>query len=725
MKKMVSLLGLMMMSAVIFGQVTIHYWNFNGTPGTQPNAWVSPVSATTGSGSITHNITNTASFSGDVGNVEGSDGAGGSFCAVDQVNNGNSLIFSVTSVGYSDLVFSYTTRGTGSGFTTQTIDYSTDGTNFSNFTTITGRNVTSYSVQTVNFSSVSAANNNADFKIKITLSGATGATGNNRFDNFKVRGTTLTLNDGDGSASISNNNGSVLDGKPIWLRNTSNSQADIVISGTSSGTLANASITVPSSWGVISDANVSLSGTGFSGSTFSTSSNVITISSALLTNTATGTVHLDNITTPNPTSVSDDGNYQFLVKTAKSGGTLTSLATSPTAYVVIPIANIRDETSGVSNDLNKTVVVYGNLTGPTGSFSTTGTDNFIQDATGGVNIFRSGVISLTQSNNYFVKGQVIQFPSGGLTEVNPGSATDIIDDGAGTPVSGTLTTVTALSSDNPANEGSLFTIQNVSLTSGTWPTVAGTNNTTTTLTFSDASLNSFTVFIDAETDIDGTTEPTWPQDLRGIWTDKSGYGLLPRALTDIAAAGTLPVELVNFRASKSLNGVTLNWSTKTETNNNGFEIEKSADKSSWTKVGFVAGKGTTTEAQTYSFSLPITRNASQLYFRLKQLDNDGKFEYSKIEEISVLADRFELIGNYPNPFNPTTKIAFNLPKDANVRVSVSNILGQEIAVLANRTFKAGNGITVDFNAANFSTGMYFYTVTVDGKSFTKSMTLMK
>ncbi len=226
--------------------------------------------------------------------------------------------------------------------------------------------------------------------------------------------------------------------------------------------------------------------------------------------------------------------------------------------------------------------------------------------------------------------------------------------------------------------------------------------------------------------------------LRIVFAVVAGHNLADLKLSAAAAkvyfsVETVPVELVSFKASKSNSGVTLNWSTKTETNNAGWEIESrqlttdngQQKNTEFAKVGFVSGKGTTTEVQRYSFSLPITRNASQMQFRLKQIDNDGKFQYSSIEEISVLADKFELLGNYPNPFNPATKIAFNLPKDANVRVSVSNVLGQEIAVLANRSFKAGNGITVDFNASSFSTGMYFYTVSVDGKSFTKSMTLMK
>ena len=185
---------------------------------------------------------------------------------------------------------------------------------------------------------------------------------------------------------------------------------------------------------------------------------------------------------------------------------------------------------------------------------------------------------------------------------------------------------------------------------------------------------------------------------------------------------TVPVELASFSASKVSNGVVLNWSTKTETNNSGFEIERSADKATWTKIGFVAGKGTTTESQSYSFS---DKKVSGLaHYRLKQIDNNGSVHFSGVESVSVLADKFELIGNYPNPFNPTTTISFNLPVDSKVKVAVSNILGQELKVVANREFKAGK-IEVPFNATNLATGMYFYTVTVNGKSFTKSMTLVK
>jgi len=185
----------------------------------------------------------------------------------------------------------------------------------------------------------------------------------------------------------------------------------------------------------------------------------------------------------------------------------------------------------------------------------------------------------------------------------------------------------------------------------------------------------------------------------------------------------LPVELTSFTVNKSETGASLVWSTKTETNNYGFEVEKSADLASWTKIGFVAGKGTSTVSQSYSYA--DNKATGTVYYRLKQLDNNGGFHYTGVETITLTADKFEVVGNFPNPFNPTTKIAFNLPQDGKVRVSISNILGQEIAVLANGDFKAGANIQVPFNASKMTSGVYFYTVTANGKSVTKSMTLMK
>ncbi|MBN8706369.1 MAG: hypothetical protein J0L62_10890, partial [Bacteroidetes bacterium] len=616
MKKMI-LLGMgLLMGSMVFGQVTITHWNFNsGNTGTATAQWPSPIANASGSGTLSHDLTTTEAFAGSTLNAIGADVSGNALCPTGDGNNGKSLVFSVSTLGYVDIVFSYATRGTSTGFNTHTIDYSSDGTNFTNVSTITGRNVTSFSIQTVDLSAISEVENNPDFKLRITISGASNATGNNRFDNVKLTGV-LPLNDGDGTASISNATAGILTGKDIFSANTLTS-VDVLINGTSTGTLTSASVTVPTSWGTISESNVALSGTGFSSATFSVLSNVITISSATLTNTTTGTVQLTGLSTPNPASSTDNGNYSFSVKTAKSGGTLTSIANSPVAFVIIPISSIRDETGGIPNDLNSYVAVQGTVSVQSGKLSTTNTETFIQDATGGVNIFKIGLTNMKIDTSYIVKGQVIQFS--GLTEISPASGTDIIEVGASTPVVESIQTASLLNSNGPTFEGSLVGIKNVTLISGTWPLIA----TDATLSFQDEFSTPFTVYIDGNGDIDGSSEPIWPKDLRGVWVEKSsGLGLLVRSLTDIYDANTLPVELSSFTVSASGKNALLKWETTTETNNAGFEVLRNGQS-----VGFVSGKGTTTEKQSYLFT---DKNVSgKVSYQLKQVDTDGKTTFPR------------------------------------------------------------------------------------------------
>ncbi|MBK7160622.1 MAG: T9SS type A sorting domain-containing protein [Ignavibacteria bacterium] len=190
----------------------------------------------------------------------------------------------------------------------------------------------------------------------------------------------------------------------------------------------------------------------------------------------------------------------------------------------------------------------------------------------------------------------------------------------------------------------------------------------------------------------------------------------------------LPVELSALTSTVSGRDVTINWTTITETNNAGFDIERSAN-GEWTKVGNVTGHGNTTASENYSFN---DRNvASGRYnYRLKQIDFNGNFEYFNLSnEVNVGApDNFSLRQNYPNPFNPSTKIEFALPKDGNVSLSVYDNSGKEVASLINENRAAGY-YTVDFNAAGLASGVYFYKLDVRSgdQSFVKvlKMSLLK
>ncbi len=197
----------------------------------------------------------------------------------------------------------------------------------------------------------------------------------------------------------------------------------------------------------------------------------------------------------------------------------------------------------------------------------------------------------------------------------------------------------------------------------------------------------------------------------------------------VSGPGTVPVELTSFSANTVGTTVTLNWATATETNNRGFEIQRKSGNNEFTTVGFVAGKGTTTFTQKYSYSDKLDQFGAVSY-RLKQIDFDGTSSYSAIVETEILKpSTFELSQNYPNPFNPSTSIKFGLAVDSKVTMKVFNILGQEVATLLNGNLSAGNH-SVKFEAGSLQSGVYFARIDaagVDGSSFSsvKKMTLSK
>ena len=186
----------------------------------------------------------------------------------------------------------------------------------------------------------------------------------------------------------------------------------------------------------------------------------------------------------------------------------------------------------------------------------------------------------------------------------------------------------------------------------------------------------------------------------------------------------LPVELTSFTAVVQDQQVTLNWKTASELNNEGFEVQRSSANSEFVTLSFIKGVGTTTIQQDYSFSDKNISTGNYSY-RLKQIDFNGLFEYSNIIEVEVgSVDKYSLIQNYPNPFNPSTKIGYILKDRTNVKIVVMNSLGEEIAVLANEIQDQGLH-ELDFNAANLSSGIYFYSIQTTQYRETKKMILMK
>ncbi len=193
-----------------------------------------------------------------------------------------------------------------------------------------------------------------------------------------------------------------------------------------------------------------------------------------------------------------------------------------------------------------------------------------------------------------------------------------------------------------------------------------------------------------------------------------------------------PVELVSFNYTVIGENIRLNWETKTETNNFGWEIEKTplnppvngGTKGGWKNIGFVAGKGTTTEKQAYTFSSRITNHASRELFRLKQIDHDGNFAFSNILSVNLTPDSYNLSQNYPNPFNPKTTISYQLTANSFVSLVVYDLLGKEVRTLVNKNSEAGN-YSVDFDATDLPSGIYFYKLTAGNFSEMKKMMVVK
>ncbi|HEX9252189.1 MAG TPA: T9SS type A sorting domain-containing protein [Ignavibacteriaceae bacterium] len=190
----------------------------------------------------------------------------------------------------------------------------------------------------------------------------------------------------------------------------------------------------------------------------------------------------------------------------------------------------------------------------------------------------------------------------------------------------------------------------------------------------------------------------------------------------------LPVELKSFTAKVVGSSVHLNWSTATEVNNLGFEIQKKV-AGEFVAVGFINGKGTTTEVQNYSYTDNNLQNGSYTY-RLKQVDLTGSFEYSEEVNVDVIGPQyFSLKQNYPNPFNPSTRIEFNLASESKVTLKVFNLLGEEVVTILNGNLASGNH-SVDFRAQNLNSGVYIYRLDaagIDGSVYSdiKKMTLIK
>jgi len=169
----------------------------------------------------------------------------------------------------------------------------------------------------------------------------------------------------------------------------------------------------------------------------------------------------------------------------------------------------------------------------------------------------------------------------------------------------------------------------------------------------------------------------------------------------------------------------LHWSTATEVNNYGFEIER-RQAGRWENVGFVPGAGTSSSPRDYSYT-DINLSPGRYAYRIKQVDKDRTFSYQGSAEVEVglAAKKFELASNYPNPFNPATTMEFTLGEDGRALLRVYNMLGQTVITLFDGNAQAGKVYQVKFDASRLPSGLYFATLESGNQRTMQKMVLMK
>ncbi len=266
----------------------------------------------------------------------------------------------------------------------------------------------------------------------------------------------------------------------------------------------------------------------------------------------------------------------------------------------------------------------------------------------------------------------------------------------------------------------------------TWDGIEWVNETLTMLTYdaSDQLIETITQTWDgsdwanedrSDLSYDGSSrlvrvvEQTWTS---GGWENESRV--------TISYDQVLPVELVAFTVTGAEQGTLLAWRTASETNNAGFEVERSVEGTPFASIGFVEGHGTTSTPQAYRFTddaLPFT--AEHVTYRLKQIDVDGAFAYSPAVELDRGApSQLALHPNFPNPVRDQTTIRYELPRPGTVQLNVFDVMGRRVAQLVSGPQQGGRNETT-FRADRLPSGVYFIRLHVDGQSLSRQMTVVR
>jgi len=208
----------------------------------------------------------------------------------------------------------------------------------------------------------------------------------------------------------------------------------------------------------------------------------------------------------------------------------------------------------------------------------------------------------------------------------------------------------------------------------------------------------------------------------------------PSEISDITGDITLPVQLSSLQASPVPEGILLEWSTESETNNRGFHLSRSLEKEGqFDFVAFLDGAGNSTSPRSYRFVDKQVRSEVTYWYLLESEDFQGqRTAYGPIQVTAgppLLPKVFALFQNYPNPFNPTTHVKYQLPEDVSVRLEIYNVMGQKVGSLVDEVQKTGyykvKWAGRDTNGRELASGVYFYRLEAGDFVKTRKMVLLR
>jgi len=172
--------------------------------------------------------------------------------------------------------------------------------------------------------------------------------------------------------------------------------------------------------------------------------------------------------------------------------------------------------------------------------------------------------------------------------------------------------------------------------------------------------------------------------------------------------------MISFEAKSNKKQISLNWQTASETNNAGFEIQRSMDSKNWQNLTFIEGKGTTQAQQEYVNDDKDLRQGQLYYYRLKQIDYDGGFEYSEV--ISARTAGQEVTGVFaPNPaVAGQTTLSYATPADGEMNLRVFDVAGKELLRQTHLVVEGSNRFELDFR--DLGTGLFFVKMEQGGRT---------